>query len=128
MIRRFHDAARRGDEWVTCWGTGTPRREFLHVDDVADACVFLLKTYSGEGHLNIGTGSDITVAELANAVAAVTGYAGRIDWDSTKPDGTMRKVMDVTRLTALGWRASIPLAEGLRSAYRWFLEHGTVRT
>jgi GDP-L-fucose synthase len=127
MIRRFHEAARRGDAVVTCWGTGTPRREFLHVDDVADACVFLLKTYSGEGHLNIGTGRDITVAELAESVAAVTGFAGRIEWDRSKPDGTMRKVMDVARLTALGWRARIPLAEGLRSAYRWFLEQDTVR-
>jgi GDP-L-fucose synthase len=127
MIRRFHEAARRGDAVVTCWGTGTPRREFLHVDDVADACVFLLKNYSGEGHLNIGTGRDITVAELAASVAAVTGFAGRIDWDRSKPDGTMRKVMDVARLTALGWRARIPLAEGLRSAYRWFLEQDTVR-
>jgi GDP-L-fucose synthase len=128
MIRRFHDAARRRDAVVTCWGSGTPRREFLHVDDLADACVFLLKNYSGEGHLNIGTGSDITVAELANTVATVTGYAGRIAWDSTKPDGTMRKVMDVSRLTALGWRAAIPLADGLNSAYRWFLEQETVRT
>jgi GDP-L-fucose synthase len=127
MIRRFHEAARRGDDIVTCWGTGTPRREFLHVDDLADACVFLLKTYSGEGHLNIGTGSDITVAALADTVAAVTGYAGRIAWDTTKPDGTMRKVMDVSRLTALGWRARIPVADGLRSAYRWFLEQETVR-
>jgi GDP-L-fucose synthase len=127
MIRRFHEAARRGDAVVTCWGTGTPRREFLHVDDVADACVFLLKNYSGEGHLNIGTGRDITVAELAESVASVTGFAGRIDWDRSKPDGTMRKVMDVARLTALGWRARIPLAEGLRSAYRWFLEQDTVR-
>jgi GDP-L-fucose synthase len=127
MIRRFHEAARRGDAVVTCWGTGTPRREFLHVDDVADTCVFLLKNYSGEGHLNIGTGRDITVAELAESVASVTGFAGRIDWDRSKPDGTMRKVMDVARLTALGWRARIPLAEGLRSAYRWFLEQDTVR-
>jgi GDP-L-fucose synthase len=128
MIRRFHEAAGRGDAVVTCWGSGTPRREFLHVDDLADACVFLLKTYSGEGHLNIGTGSDITVAELAEAVAGVTGYVGRIEWDRSKPDGTMRKVMDVSRLTALGWRARIPLAEGLGSAYRWFLAQEAVRT
>jgi GDP-L-fucose synthase len=128
MIRRFHDAVRRGDAKVTCWGTGRPRREFLHVDELADACVFLLKTYSGEAHLNVGTGTDISVAELAVMVADVTGYRGRIEWDTSKPDGTMRKVMDVARLTALGWRATTPLHDGLRSAYRWFLEQDTVRT
>jgi GDP-L-fucose synthase len=127
MIRRFHDAARRGDASVTCWGSGRPQREFLHVDDLADACVFLLKNYSGEGHLNIGTGTDITVAELADMVADVTGYRGRIEWDASKPDGTMRKLMDVARLTALGWRATTLLHDGLRSAYRWFLEQDTVR-
>jgi GDP-L-fucose synthase len=127
MIRRFHDAAQRGDASVTCWGTGRPRREFLHVDDLADACVFLLKTWSGEAHLNIGTGVDITVAELAGMVADVTGYRGRIEWDSSKPDGTMRKVMDVSRLTALGWRATTPLHDGLHSAYRLFLQQDTVR-
>jgi GDP-L-fucose synthase len=127
MLQRFHEAARAGAEVVTCWGTGTPRREFMHVDDLADACAFLLARYSGEAHLNVGTGSDITIAELARQVAQVTGFAGRIAWDHTKPDGTMLKRMDSARLAALGWQARIGFSEGIAGTYRWFLEQATVR-
>jgi GDP-L-fucose synthase len=127
LLQRFHAAAREGAAVVTCWGTGAPRREFMHVDDVADACAFLLRHYSGEGHLNIGTGTDITIRELAEAIAAVTGFAGRIDWDTSKPDGTMLKRMDVSRIGAMGWRARIGFAEGLAGTYRWFLDQAELR-
>jgi GDP-L-fucose synthase len=127
LLQRFHQAAQDGAEVVTCWGSGTPRREFLHVDDLADVCAFLLSGYSGEGHLNVGTGSDITIAELAAAIARVTGFRGRIAWDTTKPDGTMAKRMDVSRLAALGWRARIGFEEGLARTYRWFLEQPALR-
>jgi GDP-L-fucose synthase len=127
LLRRFHEAAQRGDAEVVCWGTGRPRREFLHVDDLADACAFLLEHYSAEGHLNVGTGTDITIAELAGAVARVTGFKGQIAWDVSRPDGTMLKRMDVSRLTALGWQARMPVEEGLADAYRWFLGQETVR-
>ncbi len=128
LLQRFHDAARDKVQTVTCWGTGTPRREFMHVDDVAEACGFLLRTYSGEGHLNIGTGSDITIRELAEAIARVTGFQGDIAWDTTKPDGTMLKRMDVSRIGALGWKARIGFREGLESTYRWFLQQPALRT
>jgi GDP-L-fucose synthase len=127
MLRRFHEATRRGDAVVTCWGSSRPRREFLHVDDLADACAFLLERYSGEGHINVGTGSDITIAELATAVAGATGFRGEIAWDTSKPDGTMLKRMDVSRLAAMGWSARIPFDEGLRGTYAWFLEQEQVR-
>ena len=128
LMQRFHNAARDGAEVVTCWGSGTPRREFMHVDDVAEACTFLLRSYSGEGHLNIGTGSDITIKELATEIARVTGFKGRIDWDTSKPDGTMLKRMDVSRIGALGWHARIGFREGLEATYRWFLEQPALRT
>ncbi|BDG70899.1 GDP-L-fucose synthase [Roseomonas fluvialis] len=128
LLQRFHAAARAGDAVVTCWGSGTPRREFMHVDDVADACAFLLERYSGEGHLNIGTGSDITIAELAQAIARVTGFAGGIDWDRSKPDGTMLKRMDVSRIGALGWQSRIGFDQGLADTYRWFLDQPALRT
>jgi GDP-L-fucose synthase len=128
LLQRFHDAAQNRLPSVTCWGSGTPRREFMHVDDVADACAFLLERYSGEGHLNIGTGSDITIAELAQAIARVTGFAGSIDWDRGKPDGTMLKRMDVARIAALGWQARIGFDEGLAGTYRWFLDQPALRT
>ena len=128
LLQRFHAAAREGTEVVTCWGTGAPRREFLHVDDLADACAFLLRSYSGEGHLNIGTGSDITIRELAEAIARVTGFRGRIAWDTTKPDGTMLKRMDVSRLAAMGWRARTSFEDGLAQTYDWFLRQAELRT
>ncbi len=123
LLARFDAARDSGAEVVTCWGSGRPRREFLYVDDLADACVFLLESYSGAEHVNVGTGTDITVAELAEAVAEVTGFRGRIAWDTSKPDGTMAKRMDVGRIEKLGWRASIPFSEGLAAAYAWFKEN-----
>jgi GDP-L-fucose synthase len=122
LIRRFHEAKLAGAPEVVVWGTGTPRREFLYVDDMADACVHLMKTYSGADLINIGTGEDISIAEFATVVAATVGYDGRIVYDTSKPDGTPRKLLDVGRLAALGWRASTPLAEGMKLAYRAFLE------
>jgi len=127
LISRFDAAAQRGDEVVTCWGSGRPRREFLYVDDLADACVFLLEHYSGEGHINVGTGSDVTIAELSTMVAEVTGFGGRIEWDTSKPDGTMLKRMDVSRLAAMGWTAKTSFPAGLRAAYAWFKAQDMVR-
>lgn len=127
LLQRFHAAAQDGAEVVTCWGTGTPRREFLHVDDLAEACSFLLRRYSGEGHLNIGTGTDITIRELAETIARVTCFKGRIEWDTTKPDGTMLKRMDVSRIGAMGWQARIGFAEGLAQTYDWFLQQSDLR-
>lgn len=123
MIRRFHEAKLRGDASVTIWGTGTPRREFLHVDDMADAAVFLMRNYSGEGIINVGTGIDVSILELAQLVAEVVGYPGEIRTDPSKPDGTPRKLLDVGRLDALGWKARTGLSEGVESAYGWFVEH-----
>ena len=124
LIRRFHEAAERGDAKVTCWGSGTPLREFLHVDDLGEACVFALEQWQPGPdelqHLNVGTGVDLSIRELGQAVAAATGFAGEINWDSSKPDGTPRKQLDVSRLAALGWRARIPLAEGLASTVAEF--------
>ncbi len=123
MIRRFHEAAQSGASSVTCWGSGLPRREFLHVDDLAAACHFLLEHYDSELPINVGTGTDVTIAELADLTAAVTGYRGRIDWDPAKPDGTHQKLLDVSRINQLGWSAKTTLDEGLALTYRWFLEH-----
>jgi len=126
LIRRFHGAAERGDTSVTCWGTGTPLREFLHVDDLGEACVFALEQWQPTAdqlqHLNVGTGVDLTIRELAEAVAEATGFRGTIAWDASKPDGTPKKQLDVSRLAALGWRARIPLCEGLRDTVRLFRE------
>ncbi|MBM5794225.1 MAG: GDP-L-fucose synthase [Cyanobacteria bacterium K_DeepCast_0m_m1_088] len=126
LIRRFHEAAERGDASVTCWGTGKPLREFLHVDDLGEACVFALEhwqpTADQPQHLNVGTGVDLTIRELAEAVAEATGFRGTIAWDASKPDGTPKKQLDVSRLAALGWRARIPLREGLRDTVRLFRE------
>jgi len=124
LIRRFHEAKISGAGKVVVWGTGTPRREFLYVDDMADACVHLMKTYSGEALVNIGTGEDITIAEFARLVAAAVGYTGDISFDPSRPDGTPRKLLDVSRLAALGWRARTSLEDGIKLAYRAFLnEH-----
>ncbi|MDB5969333.1 MAG: GDP-L-fucose synthase [Hydrocarboniphaga sp.] len=122
LIRKFHEARQRGDSDVVMWGTGTPRREFLHVDDLGDAAVFLMQHYSGEDFLNVGVGDDVTIRELAELVKQVVGFEGRIVQDLTKPDGTPRKLMDVARLSALGWKAKIGLHEGLAETYRWFLD------
>ena len=125
LIRRFHEAKVSGAPEVVVWGTGTPRREFLYVDDLADACLHLMKTYSSDELVNIGTGEDITIAEFARVVAATTGYTGKISFDPSRPDGTPRKLLDVSRLAKLGWRARTPLAEGIKLAYQAYLkEHG----
>jgi GDP-L-fucose synthase len=126
LLRRFHLAASAGDVSVTCWGSGRPRREFLFVDDLADACIFLLRTYSESEPINIGTGVDMAVAELAEAVKQVTGFRGDIEWDASKPDGTMLKRMDVSRLTGLGWQASTGFREGLQRTYEWFIAQHSV--
>ena len=124
MIRRFHEAAQHRTPTVTCWGTGTPLREFLHADDLGEACVFALQQFQpGPGDppfLNVGTGIDLSIRELAEAVATATGYGGRIEWDTSKPDGTPKKQLDVSRLARLGWLARIPLAEGLASTVAEF--------
>ena len=121
LIRRFHEARVSGTKDVAVWGTGTPRREFLYVDDLADACIHLMKTYSEEELVNIGTGEDITIAEFARAVAATVGYTGAISFDTSRPDGTPRKLLDVSRLAKLGWRASTSLEDGLKLAYQAYL-------
>ncbi len=123
MIRKFHEAKVSGAPMVTLWGTGTPLREFLYVDDMADACVFLLENYSGEQHVNIGTGKEVTIKELAETVKKVVDYRGQIVWDQTMPDGTPRKLTDVTKLHGLGWQHKVELEEGVRLAYEWFKEN-----
>jgi GDP-L-fucose synthase len=124
LIRRFHEAKLSGASNVVVWGTGTPRREFLYVDDLADACVHLMKNYSGDRLINIGTGEDIAIAEFARVVAATVGYSGEISFDPTRPDGTPRKLLDVSRLAALGWRARTSLEDGIKLAYQAYLsEH-----
>ena len=121
LLRRFHEARVRGDRVVTCWGTGTPRREFLHADDLARACIHLMREYDGEEIVNIGSGSDLTIRELAEAVARAVGYTGEIRWDPTHPDGTPRKLLDSSKLAAMGWKPQIDLETGLRDAYADFL-------
>ena len=131
LIRRFHEAAQANAPSVTCWGSGTPLREFLHVDDLGEACVFALEHWQPAAddlqHLNVGTGVDLTIRELAEAVAAATSYKGEISWDTSKPDGTPKKQLDVSRLAELGWRARIPLAEGLTSTVEEFAARGSKR-
>jgi GDP-L-fucose synthase len=122
LIRRFHEAKENRAPRVTAWGTGSPRREFLHVDDLADACAFLLRTDDPPHWINVGTGTDITIRELTELVAKTVGYTGEIAWDSSKPDGTPRKLLDVSKLAGLGWRARIGLREGVEATYRSFLE------
>ncbi len=132
LIRRFHEATRAGDEEVQIWGSGKPRREFLHVDDMAEASLFVLdldrETYAANtqpmlSHINVGTGTDVSIMELAQMVAKVTGFEGRITTDPNKPDGTLRKLMDVSRLADMGWRASIDLKKGIEDTYDWFLQN-----
>lgn len=123
LIRRFHEAKESGAPDVTVWGSGAPRRELLHSDDLADACVFLMRAYNAPEPINVGTGEDLAIAELAEMVKETVGYRGRIVFDRTKPDGTPRKLLDASRIRALGWRPKIALADGLRDAYRWFVEN-----
>lgn len=123
LIRRFHEAKENGLTEVTCWGTGTPLREFLYVDDLAKACVFLMNNYSGNETVNVGTGKELTIKELTELVAKVVGYIGEIKWDSSKPDGTPRKLLDVSKLEGLGWKYSVELEEGIGLAYQDFLNN-----
>jgi GDP-L-fucose synthase len=125
LIRKIHEAKLGAAPTVEIWGTGTPRREFLHVDDLADACVFLMQHYDGDLPLNVGVGEDIAIADLARLIAEVVGYGGAFAFDRSKPDGTPRKLLDVSKMTALGWTPRIALADGIRSTYRWFLEHSS---
>jgi GDP-L-fucose synthase len=120
LIRRMHEAKASGATSVTLWGTGTPRREFLHVDDLARACVHLLETYDAPEPINVGTGEDIAIRDLAALVADVVGYDGEVAWDTSRPDGTPRKLLDVSRITALGWRPEVPLRQGIQATYEWF--------
>ena len=123
MIRKFHEAKVAGEKNVTVWGTGTPRREFLHVDDLADACVFLMDRYDDTRHINVGTGEDLSIRELADVVRALVHPQATVTFDPSKPDGMPRKLLDVSRLHSLGWRHRISLHEGIASTYRWFLEN-----
>ncbi|MER6120036.1 GDP-L-fucose synthase [Streptomyces sp. NPDC001743] len=122
LIRRFHEARLNDAPVLTLWGSGSPRREFLHVDDLAAACVLLLERYDGDAPVNVGSGEDLTIRELALTVAEVTGYQGRVDWDTAKPDGTPRKLLDVSRLSSLGFKPQIPLHDGIARTYAWWLE------
>lgn len=123
LIRRFHEAKENGLNEVTCWGTGAPLREFLYVDDLADACVYLMDNYSGDETVNVGTGKELTIKELTELVAKVVGFDGKIKWDKTKPDGTPRKLLDVSKLEKLGWKYNIELEDGIRLAYEDFLNN-----
>jgi len=125
LIRKFHEAKQNGDPAVTIWGTGTPKREFLHADDLASACVYLMENYNEEGLVNIGTGEDVTITELAMLIKEIVGYEGALVYDHTKPDGTPRKLMDVSKLTQLGWKYSINLKEGLKRVYDDYLNSHT---
>jgi GDP-L-fucose synthase len=124
LLRRFHDAREEGREAVTVWGSGSPRREFLHVDDLADACLYLMRHYSDDEHVNVGTGEDLSIRELAEMVREVAAPGIRLEFDLTKPDGMPRKLLDVSKLHGLGWRHRIGLREGIESTYRWFLLNG----
>ena len=125
LIRRFHEAKVSGAKEVVCWGTGTPLREFLYVDDLADACVYLMNTYSGDETVNLGTGKELTIRELTELVAKVVGYTGEIKWDPSKPDGTPRKLLDVSKLESLGYHYTTELEDGIRLTYEDFLNNPT---
>ncbi len=122
-MRKCDEATLAGADSVEVWGTGKPRREFLHVDDLADACLFLMQHYSDEAPINVGWGTDVSIAELARMIAAVVGFRGELHFDPTRPDGAPRKLLDVSRLAAIGWRARITLAQGLASTYEWYRAH-----
>ncbi|MET9679727.1 GDP-L-fucose synthase family protein [Streptomyces coeruleorubidus] len=130
LMRRFHEAKKSGARRVVNWGSGTPRREFLHVDDLARACLHLIEHYDADSPVNVGTGTDLTIRELAELVADVVGYRGSVEWDTKQPDGTPRKLLDVSRLTALGWAPRVGLREGIARTYAWYVENlqsGTLR-
>jgi len=121
LIRKLHDAKTRGDDSVTLWGTGSPKREFLHADDLGRACLFLLENYDDDVPINVGFGEDIAIAELADLIMSIVGFEGKIEWDSSKPDGTPRKLLDVSRMKDLGWSPTISLEAGVASTYKWYL-------
>jgi GDP-L-fucose synthase len=121
LIRKFHDAKTRGDASVTLWGTGSPKREFLHADDLGRACLFLLENYDDDVAINVGFGQDIAIAELAELIKSIVGFDGKIEWDSSKPDGTPRKLLDVSRMKNLGWSPTISLEDGIARTYKWYL-------
>lgn len=123
LLRKFHQAKQQGDAEVLVWGTGTPRREFLHVDDLAAACVFLMERYDGADPVNVGCGADVSIRELAGIIGEIVGFRGNLRFDASKPDGTPRKLLDVSRLTALGWTPEIPLRAGIAATYEWFIGH-----
>ena len=123
LIRKMHEAKLRGDTTLRLWGTGTPLREFLHADDLAEACVLLLERYSQAGHINVGSGEELSIRQLAELIAQVVGFTGRLEFDPSMPDGTPRKLMDVSRIRALGWMPRVSLPEGIHGAYAWYLAH-----
>ena len=123
LIRKFHEAKVKGDPSVEVWGTGTPRREFLYVDDLADACIFLMNQYEEDDIINVGVGKDQTIRELAEIIGEIVGFKGELRFDHSQPDGTPLKLLDISRLTALGWQARTPLRQGIRQAYEWYLSH-----
>ena len=122
LIRKFHEAKKRGDTEVTLWGSGSPKREFLHADDLGSACLFLLENYNSASPINVGVGRDIPINELANLIQEIVGYSGKIVWDRSKPDGTPQKLLDVSRINQLGWESSIDLKNGLEETYKWYVE------
>ena len=126
LIRKFHEAKIKDQKEIVVWGTGTPRREFLHVDDLADACVYLMNYYDGTDLINIGTGEDITIRKLAELIGQIVGFKGGISYDTSKPDGMLRKLLDVSKINALGWKSKIGLEEGIRETYNWYVENGDV--
>jgi GDP-L-fucose synthase len=126
LIRKFHDAKTQGKATVKLWGTGTPRREFLHSDDFGRGCVYLLENYNDDVAINVGVGEDIAIKDLAELIKGIVGFDGEIQWDSNKPDGTPRKLLDVTRMNTLGWSAQINLEEGIRNTYEWFTENNSI--
>ena len=123
LIRKFHEAKIANSKTVTVWGSGTPRREFLHVDDLAEACLFLMRNYESEDFINIGAGKDITILELAHLVKGITGFAGDLEMDKSKPDGTPRKLLETSRIRDLGWQPRISLEDGIRQTYEWYKEY-----
>lgn len=125
LIRRFHEARESGADHVTLWGSGTPLREFMHTTDLARAIVFLMRNYDGDSHVNVGTGSDVTIRELAAIMSEVTGFTGEIRWDTTRPDGTPRKLLDVSSINSMGWRSEVSLPQGIADTYEWYLANQT---
>lgn len=126
LLRRFHEAKEQNLPEIVVWGTGSPRREFLHADDLADACLFLMNNYNDPEIVNIGTGEDVTIREVAELIQKIVGYTGKLTWDTSKPDGTPRKLLDMTKLHSLGWKHRIPLEDGIRDAYTWYQKHLTL--